>query len=86
MATISSFMGIVIRMYFRDHAPAHFHAIYGDAEIEVAIGSLKVLKGTMGRRALCLVLDWAEIHQPELLENWELARDHRPLNGIRPLE
>ena len=86
MPTISSFLGIVIRMYFRDHAPPHFHAIYGNEEIEVDIGSFKILKGTMGRRALGLVLDWAEIHQAELLENWKLARDHQPLNEIRPLE
>jgi Domain of unknown function (DUF4160) len=73
-------------MYFRDHAPSHFHAIYGDEEVEVDIASLKVLKGTMRRRALGLVLDWAEIHQAELLEDWGLAREHRPLNEIRPLE
>jgi hypothetical protein len=61
-------------------------SLYGDEEIEVDIASLKVLKGTMRWRALGLVLDWAEIHQAGLLEDRGLAREHRPLNEIRPLE
>jgi hypothetical protein len=62
MPTISSFFGIVIRMYHREHAPPHFHAIYGSEEVEISIANLNVISGRMSRRALGLVLDWAEIH------------------------
>lgn len=86
MPTISTFFGIVIRMYYREHMPPHFHAIYGDEEAAVSIGTLEVLEGRLTRRALNLVLDWAEIHRSELLENWKLVEEHKPLKEIRPLE
>ena len=86
MPTISTFFGIAIRMYYREHAPPHFHAIHGGEDVEINISTLQVITGRISRRALGLVLDWAEIHQAELLENWRLARQHEALNEIRPLE
>jgi hypothetical protein len=86
MPTIATFFGIVIRMYYRDHPPPHFHAIYGDQEAVIDIETLRVTEGLLTRRALNLVLDWAELHRSELLENWSLAEDHRALKEIRPLE
>ena len=86
MPTVSAFFGIVIRMYYRDHAPPHFHAVYGDQEAAIAIDSLEVLEGRLSRRALSLVLDWAELHRPELRENWRLVEEREPLKSIRPLE
>ena len=86
MPTISSFFGIAIRMYYREHTPPHFHAIYAGEEVEINISALQVMTGRMSRRALGLVLDWAEIHQAELLENWRLAQQHEALNEVRPLE
>ena len=85
MPEISRFLGIVIRMYYRDHAPPHFHAEYGDYEITVEIPSGVVL-GKFPRRALSAVLDWYDLHQGELEENWELAGRNQPLNKIDPLE
>ncbi len=85
MPEISRFLGIVIRMYYRDHAPPHFHAEYGDYEITVEIPSGIVL-GKFPRRALSAVLDWHGMHQDELVENWELAGQAQPLNKIDPLE
>ena len=85
MPEISRFLGIVIRMYYRDHPPPHFHAEYGEYEITVEIDSGVVL-GKFPRRALSAVLDWYGLHQRELAENWELARGERPLNRIDPLE
>jgi hypothetical protein len=86
MPTISTFFGIVIRMYFREHAPPHFHAIHGEQDASIAIETLELLNGKLGRRALDLVLDWAELHRVELLENWRLAQERRPLRDIQPLE
>lgn len=85
MPEISRFLGIVIRMYYRDHAPPHFHATYGDYEVTVDIET-GVIEGRFPRRALSAVLDWTAGHEAELKENWERARREEPLVRIDPLE
>ena len=85
MPTISQFYGILIRMFFSDHAPPHFHAVYGDFQATIDMDCLRVIEGELPRRALELVLDWAELHQEELLENWRLCRDKQPPRRIDPL-
>ena len=85
MPELSRFLGIVIYMYYRDHAPAHFHAEYGEFEITLEIES-GVITGKFPRRALNLVLEWYALHKEELAENWRLARQKLPLNPISPLE
>jgi hypothetical protein len=85
MPELSRFLGIVIAIYYRDHGPAHFHAIYGDYEITCEIET-GVVNGRFPRRALAHVLEWNELHKAELLSNWELARQREPLNKIPPLE
>jgi hypothetical protein len=85
MPEISRFLGIIIAMYYRDHAPPHFHAIYGEFEVTVEIGSGTV-NGQMPRRALAHVQEWRELHRQELLDTWALARASRPLPRIEPLE
>ena len=84
--TVSTFFGIVIRMYFRDHAPPHFHAFYHDYEILIDIETLEVIRGSLPRRALGLVLEWAELRRGELKENWKRAQQHLDLSNIDPLE
>jgi len=69
--TISRFYGIVIRMYFADHAPPHFHAVYAGEEAVIAIATLEVLRGALPDRALRMVREWASIHRDELDANWE---------------
>jgi hypothetical protein len=69
--TISRFYGIVIRMYFADHAPAHFHAVYTGEDAVIAIATLEVLRGALPDRALRMVREWASIHRDELTANWE---------------
>jgi hypothetical protein len=86
MPRLSYFYGIAIYMYFRDHAPPHFHAMYGSEEAEVAIRSRKVLKGTLPPRALSMVRKWATMHEVELLTAWTSAQDDTPLRPIPPLE
>jgi hypothetical protein len=85
MPEISRFLGIVIRMYYRDHPPPHFHAEYGEHEITVEIGT-GVVEGRFPRRAMAAVLDWYALHQQELTQNWELLERRQPLNPIDPLE
>ena len=85
MPEISRFLGIVIAMYYNDHAPPHFHAKYGDHEITVRIAD-GVVDGRFPRRALNLVLEWYNLHRAELIEDWELARERKPLRRIDPLE
>ncbi|HEX6750513.1 MAG TPA: DUF4160 domain-containing protein [Longimicrobium sp.] len=84
MPTISRFYGIVVYMNFGDHNPPHFHIRYQDQEALIEIQS-GMVEGTMARRALQLVFEWADLHQQELLENWERARNRRPLVPIPPL-
>lgn len=86
MPCISSFFGIVITMYFNDHAPPHFHARYQDHEAQVLIDSLDILEGSLPRRALALVLEWAALHRRELRADWYKARQGEPLDPIEPLD
>jgi hypothetical protein len=85
MPELSRFLGIVIYMYYQDHAPSHFHAEYGEFEATVEIDS-GVVTGKFPRRALGLVLEWYTLHKDELAENWRLAKQKLPLNPISPLE
>lgn len=85
MPEISRFLGIIIRMYMREHAPPHFHAEYGDYEITVEIET-GVVTGKFPRRALSAVIDWYVLHQVELKANWEAAMNRKPLSTIEPLE
>ena len=85
MPEISPFLGIVIAILYREHNPPHFHASYGSYDVTVGILD-GVVTGSFPRRALRLVLEWYELHQAELLENWELAQQRMPLKPIAPLE
>ena len=86
MPTISVFYGIVIRMFFADHAPPHFHAVYGEHSAEISIETLEVIAGSLPRRSLALVLEWAVLHRAELRSNWEACRRHEQPSRIAPLE
>lgn len=85
MPVISRFLGIVISMLWNDHAPPHFHAKYGDYEITVNIHT-GVVEGVFPKRALRHVLEWYELHQDELIADWELCRKLDQPNPIAPLE
>jgi hypothetical protein len=85
MPELSRFFGIVIYMYFQDHAPAHFHAAYGEFEITVDIESGAV-NGRFPAKALGLVIEWYSLHKAELAQNWTRTRSRQPLLRIEPLE
>jgi hypothetical protein len=86
MPRLSQFYGIAVYMYYRDHAPPHFHAIYAEYEAEVEIATANILEGKLPRKARALVTEWAEAHRQELQRNWDLARTSQPLEPIEPLE
>ncbi len=86
MPTISTFFGIVIQMFWREHAPPHFHALYAEYEVEIDIRTLEILRGALPRRALALVLEWAAAHRKELMEDWELCQAKQLPKKIQPLE
>lgn len=85
MPRISSFYGIVITMYHNDHSFPHFHAEHADGRAKVRIDTLEPLVSNLPRRQLRYVLAWAELHQDELQENWNRARERETLKPIEPL-
>jgi hypothetical protein len=85
MPEVSRFYGIVIKIYFGDHNPPHFHAEYGDYAIVIGIGSLAVIAGEFPPRAMGLVSEWALLRQRELTAAWERARRLEAPGPIAPL-
>lgn len=85
MPEISRFLGIIITMYFRDHAPPHFHARYNEHEAQIAIETLGVLNGSLPPKVLSLVVEWASLHRDELLANWQGLSTVGQFNKIAPL-
>lgn len=86
MPEISRFYGIVIQIYYGDHPPPHFHALYAGDVAKIAIESLQMIDGSLPARALGLVLDWASAHQTELLEAFKRAAALEAPGKIAPLE
>jgi hypothetical protein len=86
MPEISRFLGIIITMYYKYHPPPHFHVRYNQQKAIIDIENLSILEGKLSPRILGLVIEWAAIHQTELMQNWQLARVQSPLEPITPLE
>jgi len=85
MPRISSFFGIVIEMYFKDHPPPHFHAKYSGEEAKVEIATGEVLSGSLGPRSLRLIREWLELHRAELELNFERVENEEQPYRIEPL-
>ena len=81
MPTISMFYGISIKMYFSDHFPPHFHAIYGDKNGMFDIRTLEMIEGDLNFRARELIKEWGEKHKDELLKIWETKEYHK-ISGL----
>jgi hypothetical protein len=86
MPEISRFYGIIIKMFYDDHNPPHFHAEYAEHKATIKINDFTLTKGYLPPRALGLVIEWAALHQEELLNDWELARSNESLLKIEPLK
>ena len=85
MPEICRFYGIVIRMFFYDHNPPHFHAEYDEYKVVVDINN-EVVKGFMPKRALKLIIEWSDLHKDELLENWKKCQNNIKPDNINPLK
>jgi hypothetical protein len=85
MPEVSRFYGIIIKIFYDDHHPPHFHAEYGEHEVLVNINTLAVLSGSLPPRALGLVTEWASLHQDELRAGWQRASQLQPPGKIPPL-
>lgn len=86
MPEIARFFGIIIAMYYNDHAPPHFHARYGSQKAAIDIDTLGLLERELSTRAFGLVSEWTALLRDELRADWELARHHATLSPIAPLE
>ncbi len=86
MPEVSRFFGIIIKMFFNDHNPPHFHVEYGDYEALIDIHRLSVFAGHLPPRVLGLTIEWANLHHGELIDNWKRVEEMEPLNKIAPLE
>jgi hypothetical protein len=82
---ISRFLGVVIAMFFKEHAPPHFHAKYGNFRAAFSIQDLRLIEGDLPQRVVSFVLEWAFQHREELMENWNRAERKEDLRKIDPL-
>jgi hypothetical protein len=85
MPEISRFLGIVITMYFEDHNPPHFHVRYEEFRAVLGIDPLELRDGSLPPRVLGLVMEWAEMHQVDLMKNWTLLAAEGKFSRIAPL-
>ncbi len=86
MPEISRFYGIAIKMYFDEHPPPHFHAIYGEYEAVIDIHNLVSVHGYLPPRVLGMVIEWSSQHQDELLDLWGCAAKRGKLYKLPPLQ
>ena len=86
MPIISVFFGIIIRMYYKEHEPGHFHAEHQGQQGKFAFSGEMMVGNIQFKTALRLIREWAALHQAELQANWEQMKAGRPLSGIAPLE
>ncbi len=85
MPEISLFYGIRVTMFYNDHNPPHFHAEYSGPKALRDLQGGYAIQGALPSRQLKLILAWCELHRDELMQNWELSKDAKPLNRIIPL-
>ncbi len=79
MPELSRFFGIVVKMFYNEHQPAHFHAQYSGSEVVINIDTLGIIRGHLPPRAMGLVMEWAAHHQEELKNEWKNAMILKPL-------
>ena len=87
MPTVSMFYGIIVRMYFApgEHDPPHFHVYYGEYEASVDIRTCEIIEGSLPTKQRKMALAWAELHQEELLADWNLVMNGEDPFRIQPL-
>ncbi len=82
MPEITRFYGIIIKLFFGDHSPPHFHAVYGDYNGIFSIEPIEIIEGDLPNRAKKMILEWAGAYQSELLEIWN-TQEFRKLPPLK---
>jgi hypothetical protein len=82
MPEITRFYRIIIKLFFADHPPPNFQAIYGDYNALFNLETLEIIEGDLPNRATKMVVEWATIYQPELLKMWNTQE----FNKLPPLK
>jgi hypothetical protein len=82
MPVITTFYGIVIKMYFNDHLPPHLHAIYGEYNGVFDLNTFEMIEGDLPSRAVKLVKEWESEYKDELVKMWQ-TRDFIKLPGLK---
>ena len=85
MPEICRFLGIIIYMYFNEHNPPHFHAVYNEHRASIAIETLGIVEGKLPSRVLSLVVEWAQENKQELFENWNALKSTGKFKKLKPL-
>ena len=85
MPVLSKFYGIVVRMLFVRQFTAHFYAFYGTWELMVGVAPVRIIQGQAPERVCELVMEWATLHQYELLTAWNRLASARVPEPIQPL-
>lgn len=80
------FFGIVIRMFYQEHEPAHFHAEYQGQQGKFDFDGHLIVGNVQSGTALRLIAEWAALHRSELSRNWEKMKTGHPMDRIEPLE
>jgi len=85
MPIVSRFFGIIVQIFFNEHNPPHYHVKYGKykAVVDIKTG---IISGKFPKRACKMVKEWHDLHQKELLENWNIAQIRGTIKKIEPLE
>jgi hypothetical protein len=86
MPIISVFFGIVVRMFYQEHEPPHFHAEYQGQQGKFTFDGELFVGSIQSGTALRLIREWALLHRRELESNWDKMMAGRPLDRIPPLE
>jgi len=86
MPTISTFFGIIIRMFYVEHEPPHFHAEHQGLQGKFDMNGEMIVGAIESRTALRLIREWASLHRDELEENWRLMKAGKPLRHVEPLQ
>ena len=86
MPIISAFFGIIVRIFYREHEPPHFHSEHQGQQGKFSFDGKMIAGNINSRTARRLIRQWASLHRGELEANWEKMKQGRSLEKIRPLE
>ena len=85
MPEISRFLGIIIKMFFDDHAPPHLHAYYQNFKATFSIRTGQMIDGKFPPKQSAFVTAWTLLHEKELMDNWKSLVSGKEASKVAPL-